>query len=155
MNKDFEQIVATFSSKLHQLETMPPCDPLLLPDDVPLAGIYVLYDGAQALYVGRSNRLRQRLSNHCRESASYKMAAFAFRLARATTGRLKPTYKTEGSRRALMNDPQFVQAFQDAKSRIRSMRVRYVEETTPTHQALLEIYVAIALKTPFNDFNSH
>ena len=35
------------------------------------------------------------------------------------------------------------------------MLVRYVEETDPLRQALLEIYVSIVLATPFNDFNMH
>jgi hypothetical protein len=32
------------------------------------------------------------------------------------------------------------------------MDVRYVEETDPQRQALLEIYVAVVLETPYNDF---
>jgi len=35
------------------------------------------------------------------------------------------------------------------------MDVRYVEETDPLRQALLEIYVSIVLKTPYNDFDTH
>jgi hypothetical protein len=35
------------------------------------------------------------------------------------------------------------------------MDVRYVEETDPLRQALLEIYVSIILKTPYNDFDTH
>ena len=35
------------------------------------------------------------------------------------------------------------------------MQVRYVEEIDPLRQALLEIYVAVVLKTPYNDFNTH
>jgi hypothetical protein len=33
--------------------------------------------------------------------------------------------------------------------------IRYVEEAEPNRQALLEIYVAVALDTPFNDFKNH
>jgi hypothetical protein len=35
------------------------------------------------------------------------------------------------------------------------MDLRFVEESDPTRQALLEIYVAVTLKTPFNDFDNH
>ena len=83
------------------------------------------------------------------------MAAFAFRLAREKTGFTKATYKKSGSRKELMKDPRFVRAFEEAKARIRAMSVRYVEEARPTHQALLEIYVAVALKTEYNDFDTH
>ena len=57
--------------------------------------------------------------------------------------------------RDLMTDPEFVEAFVDAKQRISRMDVRYVEETHPLRQALLEMYVAVALNTPYNDFDTH
>jgi hypothetical protein len=42
-----------------------------------------------------------------------------------------------------------------AKLRIAVMDLRYVEESDPTCQALLEIYAATVLKTPYNDFENH
>jgi hypothetical protein len=35
------------------------------------------------------------------------------------------------------------------------MEIRFVEETHPVRQALLEIYVATVLETPYNDFDNH
>ena len=35
------------------------------------------------------------------------------------------------------------------------MQVRYVQEADPLRQALLEIYAAVVLATPYNDFNTH
>ena len=35
------------------------------------------------------------------------------------------------------------------------MDIRFVEETDAVRQALLEIYVALALGTTFNDFDNH
>ncbi len=35
------------------------------------------------------------------------------------------------------------------------MDIRVVEETNPNRQALLEMYVSIALKTLHNDFDNH
>lgn len=83
------------------------------------------------------------------------MAAFAFRLAREATGQTRATYKKEGSRPALMKDPAFVAAFHAAKARIRQMDVRFVEERDPVRQAILEVYVAVVLNTPYNDFDTH
>jgi hypothetical protein len=54
-----------------------------------------------------------------------------------------------------MEVAEFSQAFTEAKARIREMDYRYVEETDQTRQALLEIYASVALKTPYNDFNTH
>lgn len=104
------------------------------------------------LYVGRTNNLRRRLRNHC--GLDPKTAAFAMRLARNATGR-KATYKKEGGREELMSDPEFMQAFETARVRIAKLHVRYVEETDPLRQCLLEVYVHVALGTPFNDFDNH
>jgi hypothetical protein len=84
------------------------------------------------------------------------MAAFAFRLAPEATGNLKATYrKGAASRVELALDPEFLLAFTEAKARIRQMSVRFVEETNPTKQALLEIYVSVVLQTPYTDFDNH
>ena len=54
-----------------------------------------------------------------------------------------------------MQDPPFRAAFKAAKERIRKMDYRYVEEVDQNRQALLEIYCAIVLSTPYNDFKTH
>jgi len=76
-------------------------------------------------------------------------------LARHSTGLTTATYKTDGGRKALSVDPHFGPAFTSAKARVRDMQVRFVEENDPICQALLEIYVAIVLKTRHNDFDNH
>ena len=70
-------------------------------------------------------------------------------------GRESPTYQTTGSRTELEVEPAFKEAFLRAKERVRRMEVRYVEERDPLRQALLEIYVAVALRTPHNTFDTH
>lgn len=71
------------------------------------------------------------------------------------TGNLQPGYTAKSSRAALAADPEFAKAFAQAKNRIRQMELRFVEETDPLRQALLEIYVAVVLATPYNDFDTH
>jgi hypothetical protein len=80
---------------------------------------------------------------------------FAFRLAREATGHVEASYRSEGSRAALAADPEFAAAFSKAKARVREMELRYVGETDPLRQALLEIYVAVVLRTPYNNFETH
>ena len=155
MHPVFASAAESLHPSFNALVAMSPLKPLLLPKSTPKAGIYLLSEGTQHLYVGRSNRIRERLRNHCRVGATHKMAAFAFRLARIHTGQLKATYKPEGSRDHLMMDPDFRAAFEASKARIRDMDVRFVEEADPVRQALLEVYVAIALGTPHNDFDTH
>ena len=156
MDSKFVAHVEALRPKLDALLSMKPCKPTSLPRDMPVRGVYLLSEGDKHLYVGRSNEIKARLGRHCKEGATHRQAAFAFRLARLTTGNMKPTYKKgEGSRAALMEVPEFVAAFDHAKARIRAMDVRFVEETDPVRQALLEIYVAETLETPFNDFDNH
>ena len=80
---------------------------------------------------------------------------FAFRLAREMTGQLTAAYTVKGSRMALSAEPAFAEAFTKAKARVRNMDLRFVEETNPLRQALLEIYVAVVLDTKYNDFDTH
>ena len=91
-----------------------------------------------------------------RAGATSKQAAFAFLLAREATGRTRASYRTGADSRAgLMLDPAFAAAFYGAKQRIKAMEYRYVEEADQNRQALLEIYCAVVLGTPYNDFGTH
>ena len=74
---------------------------------------------------------------------------------RQTTGQMKASYAKAGSRDQLSKDPVFGQEFERAKLRVNTMDIRFVEETDAVRQALLEIYVALALGTTFNDFDNH
>ena len=134
------------------------CKPFVfgsLPMQLPRAGIYLFTEDGKHLYTGRTNGIRKRLQQHCRPSSTHNSAPFAFRLARIARNVPKATYKIEGSRSSLIQDPDFSAAFTTAKSRLRAMEIRVVEESNPLRQALLEMYVAVSLETPFNDFDNH
>ncbi len=122
---------------------------------MPTSGIYLFSEGERHLYVGRSRKIRRRLGNHCRRGATHHMATFAFRLAREATGRLKASYKPQGSRAALLEEGEFREAFDAAKARVRAMDIRFVAEEDSLRQTILEVYVAAALGTPYNDFDTH
>jgi len=156
MDAVFIAHVESLRPKLERLLAMQPVSACQVPRDAPKRGVYVLSEKGQHLYVGRSNDVRERIGRHCKTGATERMAAFAFRLAREATGKLKATYKKgKDSRKDLMEDPVFLAAFDAAKARIRAMELRYVEETDPVRQMLLEVYVAVVLKTPHNDFDNH
>lgn len=155
MHSKFAAHVESLETSLQRLLTMPPVKPDQLLSDVPPAGVYLISEGERHIYVGRSNNLRRRMRRHGRPGATHRQAALAFRIAREATGNLKATYKTKGSRADLMADPKFSAAFARAKERIRQMDLRFVGESEPTRQALLEIYVAVVLGTPYNDFDTH
>jgi len=156
MDTQFLQHVASLRPKLDALLAMEPVKPSRLPKLMPKAGVYLLSEGNEYLYVGRSNNIRGRIARHSRPGATHHMAAFAFRIARQVTGRLDASYKTgEGTRDALAREPEFARAFVEAKARVREMDLRYVEEADPVRQALLEVYVALAVKAKHNDFDNH
>jgi hypothetical protein len=125
-----------------------------LPRSVPKAGIYLFSDGTKPLYVGRSNNIRRRMGLHTRPSAAHNQATFAFRLTKEQLGIGKPSYQTKGSRPDLAASPRFAHAFRKSKDTIRSLNVRFIEENDPVMQALLEIYIAVTLGTPYNEFKT-
>ena len=155
LHPSFVHIVESLQPSFEKLIAQSPIKPVKLAPGLPSAGVYLFTEAGRHLYVGRSNNLRRRMQRHGSAGATYKQAAFAFRLAREQTGKLKATYKTEGSRAHLMEDPDFALAFDNAKRRICGMDLRFVEEPNPLRQAVLEMYVAVALGTPYNDFDNH
>jgi len=155
MNELFKQHIDALHPSFEALFNDAPFQFTSLPKKLPAAGIYLFSEGGNHLYVGRTNRLRKRLQQHCRPGSSENQSPFAFRLAREKCNALKASYKKEGSRKHLLSDPAFSVAFSNAKARLREMDVRVVEETDPLRQALLEMYVAVALGAPYNDFDNH
>jgi len=134
---------------------MPPFKIAALPKPLPEKCVYLFGEGENYLYVGRTRRLRNRLRQHSIAGAQHNQAVFAFKLAREATGQMIATYSAQGSRKALSADPTFDAAFSQAKFRVKNMDLRFVEETDPLRQALLEIYVSVVLKTKYNDFDTH
>jgi predicted GIY-YIG superfamily endonuclease len=155
MDAGFSELINSLEPKYRALVSMAPVKYAALPRKLPTRGIYLFSEGSDHLYVGRTNRLRERLRGHCIPSGTHYTATFAFRIARKSTGRTEATYSSAGSRADLVNDAVFSSAFEAAKQRIAVMDIRFVEEPEPTRQALLEIYAATVLKTPYNDFDNH
>ena len=157
MHPVFAQAVESLHVSYERLVESAHCNYATRPKAMPSSGVYLFSEGDRHLYVGRSNKLRTRYNDHCSPSADYMLATFAFILARHETNRLEPCYKknSPNNRKNLIKDPVFLDAFKLAKERIRNMQYRHVEEIDQTRQALLEIYCAIALNTPYNDFGTH
>jgi hypothetical protein len=155
MHQSFAEYVDTLHLPFDRLVNMTPVKIGELRRPLPERCIYLFSENGTSLYVGRTNHFRRRMRQHSIDSAPHNQAVFAFRLAREETGKTAASYSQTGSRAALLLDPHFAQAFQRAKVRVRNMDLRYVEETDPLRQALLEIYAAVVLRTPYNDFETH
>lgn len=153
MDRKFAKLVDTLAPKLDELLKMDPLRHGKIPKTLPERGVYLFSQGKKHLYVGRSNALRKRFHRHFTHPRG---AAFAFLLARKETGRKRSYKKGGGGTRAeLMKDPSFRAAFDAAKTKMKMMDYRCVEEADPTRQALLEIYCATVLATEHNDFDNH
>lgn len=156
MDPKFIRVVEQLHPRFEALLQMQPCRDGKLPKGMPQQGIYLFSEGARHLYVGRSNSLRRRYGQHCNPASQHNQAVFAFKLAREGTGQVKPGYVPGAtSRVGLSKTEPFMASFVAAKTRIRRMDYRFVEEADQTLQAILELYCAIALGCPYNDFNTH
>ena len=155
MDEAFKQYIESLHPPFEKLLAMRPIKISNLPKDLPSKCIYLFSEGEKHFYVGRTNRFRSRMRQHSIPGALHNQAVFAFKLARKMTGRLSATYKMEGSRVALARDATFSASFLEMKARVRGMDLRFIEEVDPLRQTLLEIYVAVVLKTPYNDFDTH
>ena len=127
------------------------------PPMIPEKGIYVFYESGEPLYVGRSNRMRERILEHGRPSSRHNSATFAFLLAEA---KYKGIDCTGRARDHLQNEEDFKPLYDQAKERVRSMQVRVVEVRDAIEQSVFEVYAALHLKTTrdpggYNDFENH
>ncbi len=151
MNERFEQRMRTVVERFAQLTGSQPLSRNRLPSTIVGGGVYLFSQSQTHYYVGRAKNVRTRIMQHTRPSISD--APFAFRRAREIL-RLPATYTTEGSRQQLLADTTFLATFLAQKQWIATLDVRYVIESDPTNQALLEVYASDVLQTPYNDFNT-
>jgi hypothetical protein len=155
MHPAFQQFADSLQPSFERLLASEPFTVTTIPPGCAKQGIYLFSEGDLHLYVGRTRQFIKRMAQHSRPGSQHNQAVFAFRLAREQTGRLKPSYGGVWTRVGLSLDEEFSNAFTAAKVRVRNMDLRFVEESDPLRQALLEIYVSVVLNTPYNDFNTH
>ena len=125
---------------------------------VPERGVYVFYEDEGPVYVGRSDRMRERIQEHGRPSSTRNSANFAFLLAIKDAG--EHGIDCNSPREYLEQDSAFVPFFSEAKARVGQMKVRVVELDNAVEQTILEVYAALSLRTTkqdggYNDFENH
>lgn len=152
MDPVFSGLTDQLDAKYRALIAMEPLVAEAVPGDTPTGGVYLFSEHGVHLYAGRTKRkLCVRIRNHF---SSAPDCPFAWLLAREITG-LRATYRQKGSRKDLLSQPEFARVYQAQKARIRKMQVRYVEESDPLRQTLLEIYTAVVARAKHNDFDCH
>lgn len=156
MDLKFAALVETLAPKLERLLAMHPLANGALHKHMPQSGIYLFTEAGRHLYVGRSNVRRARYGRHCRPGATERQAAFAFQLARGSH-RSHSGILSRGRRK-----PRRIDARSDLRRRIHGRQGAYSGNGIPLRrkadqncQALLEIYCAVVLQTPYNGFGTH
>ena len=152
MNEKFAQYVNQMPTLLDEIMS---CSPQVgLPKQeikLPARAVYLFSRSEEHLYVGRTNRLRQRIKEHLK--GRNNDAPFAFKMARHATGLFKG--KGQPTRKELENHEIFSPAFIQAKTDLAALQWRFVEIADPNLQCLFEIYASISLEAKFNDFENH
>ena len=121
---------------------------------VPQKGVYVFFEDNKPIYVGRSNRLKERLKEHSSSSSDHYSATLAFRIVKKSALVLQITAKKQTNEQ-LMKNSDFVKKFKAAKERISRVKIRYIPIEDQIEQAIFEIYTHLELDTELNDFNTH
>lgn len=121
---------------------------------IPKRGIYVFFEHENPIYVGRSDRMKERIQQHGRPSSGHNSAPFAFNLAKDAAKR--KGIDVNKKRDELEKGPAFRDLFKKAKESVLLMSVQVIKIDDPILQTLFEVYAAIALNTTkYNDFETH
>lgn len=152
MNSDFKRIIDQLPILLKKLVKSQPKTRVSL-GNLPPKGIYVFYERGNPIYVGRTNRMNDRIKEHGRQKAHHNTAPFAFNLARKDA--TEKGIDLNRTRDILERDPVFAELFFKAKKRVSQMEVRVIGIESPIDQTLFEVYASMDLKTEFNDFDTH
>ncbi len=146
MSTQFNQLVAKMPELL---KTLDESQPFLIKDnltDLPKQGVYVFYENDRAMYVGRSNRLKERLREHSQSRQHYS-ATLAIKIAKKNMSTLQTV-------KQLMDNEDFKKEFKDARDRIARMKIRCVKIENQIEQAMFEIYAHLERGTELNDFKT-
>lgn len=130
---------------------------------LPERGIYDFYEGGKPVYVGRTNRMKQRIREHSSPSAT-KAATFAYLVAKMDLEAkgIEPEAKSgkPSSRITNADLEKYPGIISTARERVGKMQFRVVEISDPIEQTLFEVYAAVQLGTTreqggYNDFENH
>jgi len=151
MNEKFNEIINTFPSLMKRINN----SPFITKDDfknLPKKGIYVFYENGLPIYVGRTNRMKNRLMEHSQQSSGHTSATFAFNLAKEKAK--NTTIDLDQRRKDLETDPLFSSIYAEQKVRVSKMKIKVIDIEDPVVQTLFEVYAHLELKTQ-NEFENH
>ena len=153
MNTEFQKITKKMEPLLDELLASPKMtlDQLR---EVPDKGVYIFYENDKPVYVGRSNRVRNRIKEHGADSSGHESATFALKLLRKDLndpGGHSPKY----SRKTIVDCPELNQQFAEKRKLVQEMQFQVVAISDHPTQYIFEAYAIISLgTTEFNSFET-
>jgi len=121
----------------------------------PDRGIYVFFENGKPLYVGRTDRMEERVKEHGKRSSRHNSATFAFILAKKKAKKIPLDIDLKQKRGVLERDPAFRPIYDEMKERVSKMQIKVVKIQNPLEQTFFEVYAALELKTPHNEWKNH
>ena len=149
MNANFQAIIEQMEPFLESLKS---CQPFTWDNlrGLPQKDVYAFYENGEAIYVGRSNGMRQRIRQHGADSSRNGSATFAFKLLLEEIGE-PGNHRSSAPRKEL--EERHSEEYAKQKHRIQNMRVRVVEIEDQRVQTIFETYAILALDTTlYNTF---
>ncbi len=116
------------------------------------AGVYVLYEGEEAVYVGRTRRIRKRIRDHL--SDNHFSATFVKRLARNDWHKAhSPTKRCPTT--TLLDDTNYKRFVTIRREYVSRLQIKYLPCPDPLEQYLLEAYAIVALDLGHEELKTH
>ncbi|MBC7440813.1 MAG: GIY-YIG nuclease family protein [Flavobacterium sp.] len=144
MDTLFKELFEKFeNSDFKKKDNLPPCK-----------GIYVFYLNGTAIYVGRTNNIKNRIKTHTQRGSGSEKASFAFNLAKK---KYSLTNDAKLWRKDLMKIEEFKKDFEMHKESLADAEFKFIEIENDILQTMFEPYLAYKLKTyPHNNtFENH
>lgn len=151
MKQQLQAAVLSVEEKLAELRKSK-LKPLADVSDFPRsAGVYIVYNGKRALYVGIATNLKRRLQQHIEDRRV--SSALTLKLAFIEANIVKKGGRYPQSREKYFRNEEFLTAYKAAAKKVRRMKVRFIEVNSAPLRIILEAYAGMLFKTELNDFN--
>ncbi|MFA5267954.1 MAG: hypothetical protein WC379_08275 [Methanoregula sp.] len=154
MNARFQkslELLPVYMDQLNNSKIYSREDSRLFPDK----GIYAFFENGNALYVGCTDRMKERVKEHGRLGSRHNSATFAFILAKEEAEKSPKKIDLEQDRDVLERDPAFKPIYDEMKERVSKMQIKVVEVEDPVEQTFFEVYAALELGTLYNEWRCH
>ena len=97
------------------------------------------------------------MNEHGKQTSTHYSATFAFKIAKEDGRKIatKIGLDIKQPSKVLAKDPKFSEIFKKSKDRVSKMKIKVIEISDPIEQTLFEVYAALELKTPYNEWETH